>query len=113
VPSLPGRVAYAVVHGDPPEVVIAEDDEVLTRVIALELIARTSPSELRDQTRLDVLRAALLEERWDDALGEWIEQTGRVVDAYPDEHVHTGSEFDEEAVALEIRVSKLFRDEER
>lgn len=105
------RVAYAVVHGDPPDVMIAEDDEVLTRVIALELIASTSPDQLRDPSRLEVLRQALLEERWAEELGEWIDQTGRVVDAYPDEPVHTNDDFDEERVTLELRVSRLFRDD--
>jgi hypothetical protein len=106
-----GRVAYAVVHSDPPEVFIAENDIVLTRVIALELIAKTSPIDFRDPARVDVLRAALLDERWSDALAEWIDLTGTVVDAYPDEPVRLDAELDEERVLLEMRVSPLFRDD--
>lgn len=106
-----GRVAYAVVHSDPPDVYIATDADVLTRVIALEVIVRTPVAELRDPNSAAIIRSALLAEEWSTALGEWIDQTGTVVDAYPDEHIWTDDDLDEERVALEIRVSPLFRDQ--
>ncbi len=106
-----GRVAYAVVHSDPPDVYIAEDEEVLSRVLALHVIARTRATDLRDPSRASLIRSALLAEEWATALGEWIEQTGTVVDAYPDEHIWKDDDLDEERVAFEIRVAPLFRDE--
>jgi hypothetical protein len=99
------------VHSDPPDVYIAENEEVLSRVLALHVIARTPAGELRDPRRASMIRSALLAEEWATALGEWIDQTGTVVDAYPDEHIWKDSELDEEQVALEIRVAPLFRDE--
>jgi hypothetical protein len=103
------RVAYAVVHSDPPSVLIAENADVLTRVVALEVIARTSAKELRDPRRADVIRTALLEEQWSEALGEWIDQTGTVIDAYPDEAIWTDDDLDDERISLELRVSRLFQ----
>jgi len=106
------HVAYAVVHSDPPDVFIAESAEVLTRIIALEVVARSAPSDFRDPQRASVIRTALLEEEWTAALAEWIEQTGTPVDAYPDEHIWTEQDLDEERFALELRVTPLFRDSE-
>ena len=106
------HVAYAVVHTDPPDVYIAESAEVLTRVLALEVVARTAPTEFRDPDRVSVVRSALLEEEWTTAVTEWIEQTDTPIDAYPDEHIWTDEDLDEERVALEMRVAPLFRDAE-
>jgi hypothetical protein len=104
------RVAFAVVHTDPPDVYLAQDADVLTRVIVLEVIARTRPSDLRDPSRAAVIRSALLEEEWPTALAEWIEQTGTVVDAYPDERIWTDNDLDDERLAMELRVAPLFSD---
>jgi hypothetical protein len=106
------HVAYAVVHGDPPDVYIAESPEVLTRVIVLEVVARTASSDLRDSAGAHRIRTALLDEEWAVALAEWIEQTGTVVDAYPDEHIWTARDLDEERFGLELQVAPLFRDPE-
>lgn len=43
-------VAYAVVHGEPPEVYPAEDIDVLSRVVALHLVAAT-PAGRRNEGR--------------------------------------------------------------
>ena len=77
------RVAYAVIRGDDPQVFVARDDMVLTRVIALKVIAATPPQSLG--SALGEIRDALLDERWPDALAAWMDATGEVVDAYPDE----------------------------
>jgi hypothetical protein len=106
-----GRIAFAVVHDDPPSVYVADDVDVLSRVLALELVARTPATEIANLARLERMRAALLEERWADALGEWIDETGRVVDAYPDESVWTEARLDLEHATLEIRMAPLFSDD--
>ncbi len=65
----------------PPEVFLAEDIEVLQRVLAFELVARTDPGELAPGGA-EELRQALLEERWGDAVVMWMELRGVAVDVY-------------------------------
>jgi hypothetical protein len=106
----PGRVAFAVVHQDPPQVFIAEDENVLARLVALNVVAPTNPKTLRSREALDQLRKCLLEERWADAIFSWVEMSGIVIDAYPDEIVWTEPALDAERAALEIRMTPIFRD---
>ena len=105
----PGRVAVAVVRSDPPEIVVASDATVLTRVIALELVARTSPKGLSEETVAD-LRDALLEERWDHATALWMEATGNIVDAYPDDVIWTDASLDHQLATMEMRMLPIFGD---
>jgi hypothetical protein len=105
-----GRVAFAVIHDDPPGVFIAEDADVLSRVLALELVARTRAGDIANEARLDRIRTALLEERWAEALVEWIDETGRAVDAYPDEPIWTEDRLDLEHATFEIRMAPIFAD---
>jgi len=106
----PGRVAFAVVHHDPPEVFIAEDEHVLARLVALSVVASTRPESLPSNESAQELRTCLLEERWADAIFLWLELSDVVIDAYPDEIVWTESALDAERAALEIRMAPLFRD---
>ena len=109
----PGRVAFAVVHQDPPEVFIAEDEHVLSRLIALRVVAPTRPEDLPSIAAVEELRECLLEERWADAIFSWVEMSGVVIDAYPDEVVATEAGLDAERAALEVRMTPLFRDTDR
>lgn len=106
----PGRVAFAVVHRDPPLVFMAEDEHVLARLIALKVVATTNPGELANREAVQELRDCLLQERWADAIFRWAEISGVAVDAYPDEVVWTDPAIDAERAALEIRVAPLFHD---
>ena len=106
----PGRVAFAVVHHDPPEVFIAEDEFVLARLVALNVVAPTRPEDLPSHEAVQELRQCLLEERWADAIFSWLEHSGVVIDAYPDEIVWTEAGLDAERAALEIRMAPLFRE---
>ena len=105
----PSRIAYAVVHGDPPEVFFAEDEHVLSRVLALRLVAQLPANEVSSARRLDAMKEALLEERWADALVEWIDETDTLVDAYPSEEVWHEARLDLEQASMEIRVAPLFQ----
>ena len=105
----PGRVAVAIVRSDPPQVFLATDADVLSRVIALKVVARTDPAELSAES-LERIRAALLEEQWADAVVEWIQASGEAVDAYPDEDVWSESRLDAEVASLEIRLERIFVD---
>jgi hypothetical protein len=106
----PGRVAFAVVHDDPPRVYIAEDEHVLSRLVALRVVALTRPESLPSPAAVEELRECLLEERWADAIFSWVEMSGIAVDAYPDEVIWTEAALDAERAALEVRMSPLFRD---
>jgi hypothetical protein len=103
------RVAYADTHESDPRVFLAEDETILSRVLAVKLVAATSPATL-GQTDLDAIRRALLEERWADAVALWISTTGNYVDAYPSERVWNEHDLDEERTSLELRVAPIFDD---
>lgn len=103
----PGRIAVAITRGDPPEVFLAEDERVLSRLIALRLVASTSSQSI-ERTHLDEIRSALLDARWGDAVACWIGATGIVVDAYPDEFVWTDDQLDSETASFEIRMAPIF-----
>jgi len=100
-------VAVGVVRGDPPEVFLAEDEFVLSRVLALHVVAASAPDDFDDET-LGRIRTALLDERWADAVASWIEAGGDAVDGYPDEIVWTDGQLDEEVATMEIRVARIF-----
>ena len=107
-PRLSGRAAVAVVRSDPPQVFLAEDDEVLGRVLAMKLVAQTPAGQLGSFAA--EIRSALLDERWADAVLAWMSATGDVVDAYPDDTVWTERHLDADAAALEIRLSPIFQE---
>lgn len=102
-------VAYAVVHSDPPEVYLAEDVDVLARLLALELVARTDPKQLRPGAA-ENLRAALLAERWADALVAWIKHTDMGVDVYTHLHIYTANDLPQDLIGAQLQFTQLFRD---
>jgi hypothetical protein len=58
------------------------------------------------------MRAALLEERWGDALVAWIEETDTPVDVYDESLVvWTNEALDAEQAPMEIRMAPLFGDQ--
>ena len=105
-----GRVAYAVVRGEEPQVFVAENAAVLDRVLATELVARSAPGQLSHAGVLSAVRVALLEERWADALVAWMDAVDLVVDVYDDEPVWTEARLDADRASFEIRVAPLFSD---
>lgn len=105
-----GRVAVGILRGDPPQVFVAEDHTVLGRVLALEFVARERPERFGSPDAVERARAALLEERWADALFEWMNATDEVIDAYPDEELWTSRRLDADRVSFEIRLARIFDD---
>lgn len=103
------RVVYAQIyrHGNPGQVLIAEDEESIGQAIALHVIARTSPRELGSS--VDEIRSALLEHRWADATLAWMSATDHVVDCYPDEPVW-GSAPDDRPIEFELQFTPLFEE---
>jgi hypothetical protein len=104
--SWPGNVAIAVTRDEQAQILLAENGEVLSRLVALRWVAQTRPRALGGQ--LEGIRGALLEERWGDAVFQWMEATGTIVDAYPDEEVWTEERLDQDRASFEIRMSPIF-----
>lgn len=100
--------AYAIVKGDPPRILLAENGEVISRLVALQIVAAEDPGAFAPQT-LAKLRAALLDERWADAVLIWMETTGTFIDVYEEYvPVWTDDELDGQHASMEIRVSRIF-----
>lgn len=101
--------AYAIVRGDEPRIVLAEDAAVISRALALTLAAQLPADKVSSPARLERIRSALLEERWGDALLEWIDETGTAVDVYDEApKVWTQNDLDLDKASLEIRLAPIF-----
>ena len=105
---MPG-VAYAVVRSEPPQVFLATEVDVLHRVLASELVART-PSDVLTNSETEAIRRALLDERWGDAVLSWIDLMGIEVDVYTHLHVYTENDLPEDLIGAQLQFSPLFRD---
>ena len=102
------QAAYAVVHDEhTPQVYIAEDIDVLSRVIALHVVAAT-PADAIGEGSAERIREALLTEQWGEAVFRWMEATRSVVDIYPAEDVWTNDRLDAERTSFELRLAPLF-----
>lgn len=103
------HIAYAVVRDEPPRVYLAEQLEVLHRVLAIEVVAATPGSALSDDVR-DRIRAALLDERWADAVSEWMEHSQIAIDVYDGGiRLWSDSDLDAEETSLALQFRPLFR----
>ena len=103
---MPKIVACAVVRDDPPQVFLAEDQEALNWVLALQLIARTPGRDLPEDLRRQ-LRTALREERWGDAVTLWMRDQAEV-DVYPSFELYALR--DVELASMELEFTPLFED---
>jgi hypothetical protein len=83
----PGRVAVGVIRSDPPQVFLASTEAALGQLLATKLVAPAT-AHLSEVVAAEI-QAALSEERWTDAIVSWMQATGEVIDAYPDEDVVT------------------------
>lgn len=101
-------VAYAVVREDPPRVFLATDVEVLQRVLAFELVGRLDPAGVSPGVVED-LRAALLDERWADAVLTWMDHFEVAVDVYTHLPVHSAAEFPAELIGAQLQFAPIFR----
>lgn len=99
-------VAYAVVHTEPPSIFLADDIDLLHRVLALEVVARTDPALLGAAT--DAIRQALLEERWGDATVAWIRGTGTGIDVYDGKSVYSHDDLPADMIGAQLQFTRLF-----
>ena len=102
-------VAYAVVQDEPPTVYAAESIEILQRLLALEVVARSVPTDLDPNSR-DRMREALLDERWADAVVEWIDTTNTGIDVYTQLHVYADEDLPDGLIGAQLQFAPLFRD---
>jgi hypothetical protein len=101
-------VAYAIVHEDPPEVYIAESIEVLSEVLARQVIARSSSADFEAHA-LARIREALLQQNWSDAVEAWIIQTGVGISVFDSEVVWSQEMLGKEPYRFIIRGTPIFK----
>ena len=105
-PHAPG--AYAIVKTDPPQLFLAENAAVISRLIALKVVAQSDPDRF-GPGRIGVIRDALLEERWADAVVTWMSATDTFIDVYEEYvPVWTEDDLDADLAVMEIRMSRIF-----
>lgn len=104
------RVALAILRSDPAEGWLAEDVDVLSRVLALQVVAHTPPATIQSDTVRDQIRQSLLDERWGDAVSLWIQHGGDAIDVYDDVEIWTDDALDIEQASFEIRMAPIFSD---
>lgn len=102
-------VAYAVVREEPPIVYAADSIDILQRLLALEVVARSVPTDLDVKAR-DRMRKALLDERWADAVVEWIDTTGIAIDVYTHLHVYSDGDLPSDLIGAQLQFAPLYRD---
>jgi hypothetical protein len=104
--AAPGAVA--IVKGDPPQVLLADSAAVMSRLVALHVVAASSPTDFTPDV-LEAVRSALLEERWAEAVVTWMAATGTFIDIY-EEYVPIWSEWQLTAdlAAFEVRLGRIF-----
>lgn len=99
--------AWAVVNDDTPQVFLAENAQVISRLLALKVVAATEPSVFGAE--LQTVKEHLLHERWADAVLVWMEVTGTTIDVYEEfVPVWTERELGGEIASIAIRTSRLF-----
>lgn len=102
-------VAYAVVRDEPPTVYAADTIDVLQRLLALEVVARSVPTDLEAKARARMAKA-LLDERWADAVVEWIDTTGTAIDVYTQLHVYSEDDLPSDLIGAQLQFAPLFRE---
>ncbi len=99
--------AYAIRSGDTEQPLLADSEETLNKVIALKWIGEWDPG---NHGGADEVRAALLEERWGDAVVAWMQATGEVLDIFPfGLEIHESADYPDDEFGLRIQTSPLFR----
>ena len=102
--------AWAVTREDTPQVFLAENQDVMSRLLALKLVAAADPSVFTAD-ELDDVREHLLHERWAAAVVTWMDATETFVDVYPEYmQVWTEKDLDREVATMAIRMSRIFDD---
>lgn len=98
-------------HADPPRLFLAESEETLSRVLALQLVAQYTSSDVAaDEKTVDDIRAALLDEEWARAVELWLMSTDEALDVWGSEELVWDVDLDDERTGMEIRLAPIFDD---
>lgn len=103
---MPDLVALAVLHGDPPQVIVADDLETLNWRIALEIVARTAPDALPAGIA-EQIRQDLLQEHWAAAVERWLMSKDARLDVYESWELYRPA--DVELAPVELQFTPLFQ----
>ncbi len=100
--------AFAIRRSDPEQPpLLADSEETLSKVIALRWIGEWVPD---DPDVAAPVRAAILDERWSDAVIGWMEATGEVLDVYPfGLEIHQASDYPDDEFGPRVQTTPLFR----
>jgi hypothetical protein len=89
---------------------LAESEQTLSRVLALRLVAKRTPSELLVGRNVDDIRSALLAEEWATAVELWLMSSDEELDVWGSEELSWDEELDDERTAMEIRLLPIFEE---
>jgi hypothetical protein len=102
-------VAYAVIRDEVPTVYMAEDIDVLHRVLAIELVAKARGADIDPDTRAQ-LRQLLLDEQWAEAVLQWMELNHVVMDVYTHERIYRVADVPPDLIGAQLQFTPLFQD---
>lgn len=102
--------AYAIWRSDPERPpLLADSQDTLNKVIALRWIGEWSPEPDQDPAA-QVVRQAILDERWSDAVVAWMNATSEVLDIFPFAlEVHTDAGYPDAEFGPRVQTTPLFR----
>lgn len=102
--------AYAIRRSDPEQPpLLADSQETLNKVIALRWIGDWVPAP-EQAAAADVVRRALLDERWSDAVIAWMDATDEVLDIFPFTlEVHVAADYASAEFGPRVQTTPLFR----
>ncbi len=108
IPAASSPGAWAVVKEETPRIFLAENAAVISRLLALKVVAAEDRSVF-DSDALAEVHDHLLHERWAEAVVMWMDATDTYIDVY-DEYVQvwTEADLDREVASMAIRTSRLF-----
>lgn len=81
------RIAYAVVHSDPHEIFFAKDENLLAKILILQLVLKPTFDQSRISEYRKRISSMLKKEDWSSAVATWIEYSGFGIDVFSDEEV--------------------------
>ena len=82
----------------------------MSRVLALQLVAKCAPSDFETDKTVDDIRAALLEEEWARAVELWLMSTDEALDVWGSEELVWDVDLDDERTVMEIRLAPIFEE---
>ena len=99
------NVAHAVVHTEPPSIFLADDIDVLHRVLALEVVARTDPAMLGANAG-SICDAC---SRNGGAMpSSWIQALGTGIDVYDGKSIYTADDLPADLIGAQLQFTRLF-----